>query len=244
MAVQRIVKRAEDALGVDQPVGHPRHVFGAKDFGMQPHVAVLGAFGLQHLEPGRIVGQRDAAHMVQPAGQAGDLLKLAVQLDRVALQRRHVGVAVQRMESPRRVPGRPRSQFGPFDEHHVGPAIFGQVEQDRTADDAAADDQNLHMRFHDGLPPGIEAARGRRWASVNGWRGGFSCRGATGACRLRPPRQASGARRGNSARTSAQTGRWSDARRLSGVLRVPASRRCMFGVSAIRSSAATGRPAG
>jgi uncharacterized protein YcbX len=69
-------------------------------------IAVLGAFGLQHVEPFGRVGQRHAADMVQAAGHAGDRFQLLVKPDGIALQRRHVGVAVQRVKPARRVPGR------------------------------------------------------------------------------------------------------------------------------------------
>ena len=149
MAVQRIVKRADDAVEVDLTVGEIADLFGAKHLCMQAHVAVLGAFGLQHLEPGLIVGQRDAADMVQPAIHAGDRLKLLVKPDRVALKRGHVGVAVQRVEPARRVPGGAGGEDRAFDQHHVFPAVFRQVIEDGASDDAAPDDDDLCMRFHE-----------------------------------------------------------------------------------------------
>ncbi len=97
------------------------------------------------------IGQRDAADMVQAAGHAGDRLEFLVEPDRVALQRRHVGVAVQRVKAARGVPGRPGGQVRPFDQHHIRPAKLGQVIQHRTADDAAADHEHSGMGFHAGL---------------------------------------------------------------------------------------------
>ncbi len=151
MAVQRVVKRADDAVDVDQAIGHLLHLFRRQDRGVEAHVAVLGAFGLQLVKPGLIVGQGDAADMVQPAGHAGDLFQLLVQADGVALQGGHVGVAVDGVKAARRVPGGAGGQFRPLDQHHIGPAELGQVIQNRAADDAATDDHNAGMGFH--IPP-------------------------------------------------------------------------------------------
>ena len=48
---------------------------------------------------------------MQTAGHAGDLFQFAIKLDGVALQRRHIGVAVQRVKPTRRMPGGPGRQF-------------------------------------------------------------------------------------------------------------------------------------
>ena len=104
VAIQRVVKTAQDALGIDQPVGEFRDFFGRENFRIQPHIAVLGAFGFQLLKSRLVIGQRHAAHMVQAAGHACDRLKLFVQADRIALQRRHIGIAVDRMKPASGVP--------------------------------------------------------------------------------------------------------------------------------------------
>ena len=148
VAVQRVIEAAEDALGVHKAIGQLVDFLRSQDLGVQPHVAVLGAFGLQLLEAGLVVGQRHAADMVQPAGHAGDGFQLFVEADRIALQRRHVGVAVDRVEASRRVPGGARGQLGALDQHDVRPAELGQVVENRTADDAAADHHHAGMGFH------------------------------------------------------------------------------------------------
>ena len=85
---------------------------------------------------------------MQPARHAGYLFQLFVQPDRVPLKRRHVGVAVQGVESPRSVPGAARGQFGPFDQHDVLPAQFCEMVQDRSADNAAPDNDSTCGGFH------------------------------------------------------------------------------------------------
>ena len=150
VAVERVIQGADDAFQVHHAVGELVDLFRPEDLGIQPHIAVLGALGLELVEPRLIVGQRDAADMVQPAGHAGDRLQFLIKADGIALQRRHVGVAVQGVEPARRVPGGAGGQLRPFDQHHIGPAQFGQVVKNRTADDATADDQNAGMGFHVG----------------------------------------------------------------------------------------------
>ena len=110
VAVERIVERAEDAVG--SVIGaNSRILFGAEDLGVQAHVRVLGAFRLEHVEPVLRVGQRQAADVVQAAGHAGDLFQLLVEVDRIALKGGHVGVAVERAQvAAGGVPGGPRGK--------------------------------------------------------------------------------------------------------------------------------------
>ncbi len=138
VAVERIIKPANNAVDI----GHWRDlgdVFGRDDLCLQPHETVLGAFRFQHVEPFLIFGQGDAAHVVETAGHAGDFFKLAIEFDRIALQRGHVGVAIERMKAAGGVPGGARRQLGAFDQHDIGPAEFGQMVENRTPDDTAAD---------------------------------------------------------------------------------------------------------
>jgi hypothetical protein len=68
MPVQRIVEPAEDALDIRHR-RDLRDLLGPDDLRLQPHEAVLGALGLEHVQPFGRVGQRHAAHVVQAAGQ-------------------------------------------------------------------------------------------------------------------------------------------------------------------------------
>ena len=153
VTVQRVIKRADDPFEVDHAIGQLGDFLRAEDLGVQPHIAMLGAFGLQLFKPGLIVGQRDAAHVVQPAGHAGDLFQLFVKPDGIALQRGHVGVAVQGVKAACRVPCGAGGEFRAFDQHDVGPAEFGQVIQHGTADDTAANHDHAGMGFHSGRLP-------------------------------------------------------------------------------------------
>ena len=88
-------------------------------------------------------GERDAARQVDRAVLAGTLLDLLVELHRVLLELGDVGVAVERVHAARRVPGRAGGQLLALDQHHVGPAVLGEVEQHRRADDATSDHHDL-----------------------------------------------------------------------------------------------------
>ena len=151
MPVQRIVKPAHDPV----QIGDRRdfcNLFRTDDLGFQPHVAVLGPFRDQHVEPLAVIRQRDATHVMQAAGHARDRFKLFIETDRITLKRGHVGVAVQRVKPARRVPCAAACQFRAFDQHHVGPAQLGQVIQHRTADNAAADHGYSGSGLHESIP--------------------------------------------------------------------------------------------
>ena len=143
-------KTGSPLLDFGHNVGELLDFFRPEDFGIQPHIAVLGAFGLELFKARLIVGQRDAADMVEAAGHAGDFFQLFVKPDGIALQGGHIGIAVQRMKAACRVPGRAGGQFRAFNQHHVGPAKLGQVVQHRTADDTAANYHHAGMGFHMG----------------------------------------------------------------------------------------------
>ena len=111
---------------------------------------MLGAFGEQHIEPILIVCQRDAADVMQPARHSGDLFKLSVELDRIALKRRHVGVAVESMEPSGSMPCRTRCQFRPLEKHDIGPPQFRQMVKNGCADDASTNDSYSGAGLHCG----------------------------------------------------------------------------------------------
>ena len=117
-------------------------------FGFHAEITALRVGEPQEIHALRGVGHHDAAGQMQAAGLAGKLLDLLVELDRVGLQFRDVGVAVQRMETAGGVPGRARCQLRPLDQKHVGPAGSGEVKQNGAADNAAADDYRFNVRFH------------------------------------------------------------------------------------------------
>ena len=152
MPVERIVEPAEHAVGVgDRAQG--ANLRGRDQLGIETHVAVHGARRLEEIEAFRRLGERDAADVMQAAGLAGDFLELAVEPNRVALQRRHVGIRVQRMKTAGRVPGRARRQLRAFDQQHVPDTEFRQVVDDAATDHATTDDYYLCMTFHNKCIP-------------------------------------------------------------------------------------------
>ena len=124
------------------------------DLGLHAEIAAAGMRHLQPVEPLGRVGELQPAGQVQAAGLAGDRLDLLVEADGIGLQLGDVGVAVQRVEAARRMPGRARGQLAPLDQHHVAPAGLGEMIEHRAADDAAADHRDLDMGFHEVAPLG------------------------------------------------------------------------------------------
>ena len=118
-------------------------------FEVDAEIAALGDDAAQpvHARLGR--RQQHAAGQVHAGRLAGQFLDLLVEADRVFLQLGDVGVAVDRVHAAGGMPGRARRQLVALDEHDVGPAVPGQMEQHRAADDAASDDHDLRMRFHE-----------------------------------------------------------------------------------------------
>ena len=61
--------------------------------------------GAQEIHPLRTVGNHETAGQMQPAGLAGDFLKLFVKPDGIGLQLCHIGIAVQRVKPTGGMPG-------------------------------------------------------------------------------------------------------------------------------------------
>jgi hypothetical protein len=113
------------------------------------HGLVHGALGLQHLPALGSRGQADAAGHVHADALAAFLLDLFVEADGVALQGRDVGIVVEGVEACRGVPGRAGRQLRALDQRDIGPAELAEVIEDARSDDAAADDDDAIVRFHD-----------------------------------------------------------------------------------------------
>ena len=109
---------------------------------------MLRPFGLEHIHTFGCVRQSDAADMMQAAGHSCQRFELAVKLDRVTLQGGHVGIAIQGVKTACRMPGGSGSELGSLQQDHIRPAEFGEVVQNRTTHDAAADHTHLCVRFH------------------------------------------------------------------------------------------------
>ncbi len=129
VAVQRVIKPANDPFDIGRRSDFG-NLFGADDFGFQPHDAMLGALRFHHVKAFLGVCQCHPAHVVQPAGHAGDLFQLAIELDGIALKCCHIGVAIESMKPACGVPGRARGELGAFQQHHIRPAEFGQMVKD------------------------------------------------------------------------------------------------------------------
>ncbi len=146
MALDGIEHRADEMLLLDERV-HFRRFVDRDDFEVHAEIAAARLRHLQPVEPLLRAGEVEAAGDVHAAGDAGDRLDLLVEVDRVLLQLGDVGVAVQRVHAAGGVPGRAGGELGALDQHEVVPAALGQVIGDAGADDAAADDDDLGMRF-------------------------------------------------------------------------------------------------
>ncbi len=125
------------------------------DLRRRHQVAVLDADGLKDTVGGlqpfpacRRRGHGDAAGHVQADVLAGFLLDLREQVDGVRLQRRHVGIGIEGVDASCRMPGGACRQHRALDDGDIGPAEFGQVVENRSADDASPDNDDPIMRFH------------------------------------------------------------------------------------------------
>src|ERR1700675_3808175 len=95
------------------------------------------------------IREEQPARAMQPAGLPRYLFQFIVKADGIALQLGYIRIAIKSMKAAGGVPRRSGSQLIALDQHHVLPTGFGQVVEDTAADDAAADDGDPCMRFHD-----------------------------------------------------------------------------------------------
>jgi hypothetical protein len=114
-----------------------------------PHVHVegTGERGLpqEFLAPVRGQPERDRAHLPHAGGDAGFLLELHVEIGGILREPRHVLGAAQLAHQPGGVPGRAARQLLAFQKDDVGPAELRQMIGDRTAGDAATDDDGAGL---------------------------------------------------------------------------------------------------
>ena len=107
---------------------------------------------MAHLEPihplGR-VGKHDATGDVHRCVHAGLVEDLPVEVDRVLLESSDVGVTVEGVHPAGGMPCRTGGVLGALEQHDVGPARLCEVVEDGRADDAAADDNDLGVGFHE-----------------------------------------------------------------------------------------------
>src|SRR5580704_17664435 len=151
VTLDRVEERADEVLLLqqrEQLLGFGRR----DDLHIYAEVAAAGLSHPQPVHPLPVTGQRQPARHVDAAVPAGALLDLPVQPDGVLLQLRDIGVTVERVHAARGVPGRAGGELLALDEYDIGPAQLGEVEQDRGAHHATADDDHLRGRFHRGIP--------------------------------------------------------------------------------------------
>ena len=156
-------------------------------------VAAAGLGQLQPVEPLLRAGQHDAAREMHAAALAGDRLDLLVELDRVLLELRHIGVAVDRVHAARGVPGGARRELGALDQHHVAPARLREVVEHAGTHDSAADHHRFRVRLHAVSPCLVFVAPPRgAMRKVVGMAGRHACLLRTATC----PMRGAGRRRG------------------------------------------------
>jgi hypothetical protein len=109
---------------------------------LQPQL-MLARFRLREIKG---AGLKDTATL------AGLLLQLLVKRHRVVLEPADIGGIMETMDVRRGVPGRAGGELVALQQHHLGPAKLGQVIQNGTADQAAADDHCLCMCAHAEIP--------------------------------------------------------------------------------------------
>ncbi len=150
MTFHRIEHRTDELVGIEQRHQVMRFI-RRQQMRVEPHVAALGEDRLHPVEAVLGRGEHHARGHVQADVLAGIILDLLVELHRIFLQLGNVGIAVDRVHAAGGMPGRAGGQFRAFDEHNIGPAEFGEVIQDGTADDAAPDDDDPCMALHEKL---------------------------------------------------------------------------------------------
>ena len=147
MPVVRVEHRTDEFRRVDQRIDLFHFVDG-NEIEIEAEVPRAAALQSEIVHAFLVGGEVKATDAMDAAGLAGFALQLVVEPHGIGLQRRHVGVAVDRMHATRGMPGRAGGQFGPLDQRDVVPAQLGQVVEDADAHHAAADHRHAHMRFH------------------------------------------------------------------------------------------------
>ena len=159
-----VVQHADIVPGVHDRQ-HARRLLQIDELRVEPEVAAAAAGGLEVVEPVLRIGEHQAAGEVDAAGLPGDFLDLLVDLEGVVLELGDVGVGVERVHAPRRMPGGAGGELGALQQDDVLPAVPGEVVEDAATDDSAADDGHSDVRFHaTGLR--LTGVGGRRCAHV------------------------------------------------------------------------------
>src|SRR5271163_3300473 len=161
-------QRANEMLRVDQRV-EALGLLERNHLGFHAEVARARTDELQAVELALGRRQHQPAIWVQPAGLSRHSLDFSIQVDRVLLQPRYVGLAIERVHATGRMPGRARSQLAFLEQHHVGPADLGEVVKGAGANNTAADDDRPGRGLHENDSPDNAAnGTGPVWLIPNG----------------------------------------------------------------------------
>ena len=132
----------------------------ADEFSVHPEVATASVSHAQPVHALLGVSEHQPAGEVDAAVPAGERFDLLVELDRVLLQLGDVGVAVEGVHAPGRMPGRTGRELRALEKDDVGPAVLGQVVQHTGADDASADHNDTRVGLHSSsVPSPLEVRR-------------------------------------------------------------------------------------
>ncbi len=128
MSLDRVPHRADEVLRVEQR----EQLVGFLDRDHLEFHTEVAATCNGHVEPidsFAVGGEREAPWQMDAAVLTRLRFDLLVQLDRVLLERGHVGVAVQGVHAARGMPRGSGGEFLALDQHDVVPAVLGEVVQ-------------------------------------------------------------------------------------------------------------------
>ncbi len=154
MAAVHAMKRSQKLRGVDQRV-ELGGFLGRDQLHLEAKVLAPARHHADVVEHRLVGGQHHIAGRMDAAGLARDLLDLAIEVDRVLLQLRDVGVGVIGVDAGRSMPSRAGCQLVLLEQDDVLPADLRQVVEHARADHSPADDDCLCMRFHVMLIPSV-----------------------------------------------------------------------------------------
>jgi hypothetical protein len=147
VTLDRVVERADEVLVLEQRE-HLLRLERRDDLELHAEVPAARLGHAQPVEALAVAGQHQPAWQVDRAALTRAGLDPLIELDGVLLQLGDVGVAVQGVHAPGRVPRRPGRELLALDQHHVGPAGLGEVVEHRRSDDTATDDDHLRRGLH------------------------------------------------------------------------------------------------
>ena len=97
--------------------------------------------------------ETDVGDLAEADALAGLSLQRLIQRDRVLVDLADRVAHVEQGQEARGVPGRTRGQLLALDQHHIRPALSGQLIEGGDADRAAADHHHARMALHRPPPP-------------------------------------------------------------------------------------------